>query len=306
MLSNVYGAEKRLNEIGDGLFSRIRARAQSFSDWVKFERPSFSERYAIGRLDICFLFEVGAVAESVKDPVISVGTLKQNNLFCLRISKAHKFTGIQDWSMGRSGEPLIQHFFGKIYDLAGKNEKAMFIAGIEAVKSAQNFIPARIRLERAYQLDDICAGEIYLGAFNSVLKSFRFSNEGEHEFVGAGGVVMRHSIDSHIEGGAEIVNGIAHNERESIGNGFVPLANDGVLASIGLVLDDGSKRSLAHKGIDVRLKLEDVIFGPLDFKVGCEGESVSGEWGHGKVRSEERPGISKSGADIPAHETVAA
>jgi hypothetical protein len=306
MLPNVFGAEKRLDEIGDGLLDRVRARAQRFNDWVKFERLSFSERYAIGRLDICFLFEVGTHAQSVKGPVISIGPLKQGDLFCLRISKTDKVIGLQNGSAGCSGEPLIQHLFWKIYDLAGENEKAVFVAGIEAVKSAQNFIPARVRLERAYQLDDICSGEIYLGAFNSALKAFRFSDKGKHEFEGTGCLVVRHSIERHIEGGAEIVNGIANNERQFIGNRFVPFTNDGVPASIGLVLDDGSKRSLSHKGIDGRLKLADVIFGPLDFKLGCVGERVSGEWRHDKSRSDERPGISKSGAGVPAHETEAA
>jgi hypothetical protein len=142
MLPNVFGAEKRLDEIGDGLLDRVRARAQRFNDWVKFERLSFSERYAIGRLDICFLFEVGTHAQSVKGPVISIGPLKQGDLFCLRISKTDKVIGLQNGSAGCSGEPLIQHLFWKIYDLAGENEKAVFVAGIEAVKSAQNFIPA--------------------------------------------------------------------------------------------------------------------------------------------------------------------
>jgi hypothetical protein len=306
MLSNVSGAEKRLNEIGDGLLNRVRARAERFNDWVKFERLTFSERYAIGRLDICFLFEVGAHAEMVKGSVVSVAALKQANLFCLRISKAHDLTGSQKQSFGRSGKPLIQHLFGKIYDLAAKNEKAVFIAGVEAMKSAQDFIPARIGLERVYQLDDICSGEIYLSAFNSVLKPLRFSHEREHEFEGAGGFIVRHSIERHIQGGAKVVNGITNNERQLIGDGFVPSANDGVLASFGLVLDDGSKRALGHKGIDGRLKLADVIFGPLDFKLGCEGERVSRGDAHGKIRSDERPGISKSGAGVPAHETEAA
>jgi hypothetical protein len=306
MLSSVPGAEKGFNEIGDGLLNRVRARAERFNDWVELERLTFSERYAIGRLDICLVFEVGAHTEGVKGSVIGVAALKQSNLFCLRISKAHDFTGCQKGSLGRSGEPLIQHLFWEIYDLAGKNEKTVFVAGVEAVKPAQDFIPARIRLERLYQLDDICAGEIYLSAFDSVLKPFRFSNEREHEFEGTGGFIVRHSIERHIEGGAEVVNHIANNERQVIGNGFVPSANDGVFAGVGLVLDDGSKRSLSHKGIDGCLKLADVIFGPLDFKLGCEGQRASGGEAHGKIRSDERPRISKSGADIPAHETEAA
>jgi hypothetical protein len=71
------------------------------------------------------------------------------------------------------------------------------------------------------------------------------------------------------------------------------------------VLDEKSKRSLRQKGVDGRLKLLDVILGPLNLKLGCEGERLSGEWRHDKSRSDERPGLSKSGAGIPAHETQA-
>jgi hypothetical protein len=201
MLSNVSGAEKRLNEIGDGLLNRVRARARSFNDWIKFERLPFSERYAVGRLEIGFLFMVEAEAEGVKCPVIAAAPRKQNIFLCLRVNKAHDLAGLEGWSLGGSSEQLIQHVFGEIYCLARKNEKAVFIAGIETVKPAEDFIPARIRLERAYQLNDICSGETYLSAFNSSLKAFRFSNEWEHEFERAGGLIVRHPVERHIQGG---------------------------------------------------------------------------------------------------------
>jgi hypothetical protein len=306
MLSNVSGAEKRLDEIGDGLLNCVRARQQSFNDWIKFERLPFSERYAVGGLEIGFLFMIETETEGVKGPVIATAPRKQNIFLCLRVKKAHDLTGFEGWSLGGSSEQLIQHVFGEIYCLARKNEKAVFIAGIEAVKPAEDIIPARIRLQRAYQLNDICSGEIYLSALNSALKAFRFSNEWEDELEWAGGLIVRHPIECHIQGGTEIVNGVADDKRHFVRDWFQPPTDDCVRPSIGLVLDEKSKRSLRQKRVDGRLKLLDVIFGPLNLKFGCEGERLSGEWRHDKSRSDERARVSKSRAGLPAHEPEAA
>jgi hypothetical protein len=287
-----------LNEIGDGLLNRVRARAQSFNDWVKFERLPFSERYAVGGLEIGFLFMVGAEADGVKGSVIAAAALKQNIFLCLRVKKAHDLAGFEGWSLRGSGEQLIQHVFGEIHGLARKNEKAMFVAGVEAMKPTENFIPARIWLERAYQLDNVCSGEVYLSAFNSSAQGFWFSDEWEHQFERTGGLIVRHPIERHIQSGTEIVNGIADDKRHFIWNWFQPPTDDCECPRIGLVLDEKSKWSLRQKGVDGRLKLLDVILGPLDFKFRCEGERLSGEWRHGKSRSDERSGISKSGADL--------
>jgi hypothetical protein len=84
---NIPGAEKSFNEVGDCVFDCECACVQRFNDWLKLERLSFSERYAIGRLDICFMFEVGVVIESAKEAVIGPFRGKQNNLFCIRMRK---------------------------------------------------------------------------------------------------------------------------------------------------------------------------------------------------------------------------
>src|SRR6185312_7770811 len=80
-------------------------------------------------------------------------------------------------------------------DVCCKDKQAVFVPIVEGMETAKYLIPAGIRLERAYRLDDICSGEMYLGAFDSFFKSFRFSTERKHQREGVLRPVLGHAVD---------------------------------------------------------------------------------------------------------------
>ena len=146
--------------------------------------------------------------------------------------------------------------------MARENQKAVFVAGIKSMQPTKYLISARVRLEGAYRLDDICSGKVYLSAFDSSLKAFCFSDKWEHNLKGAGGFIVRHPVKREIEGRAEIVDGVAEDERPFVGDGFLSFTGDDVLAGLWLVLDDQSEWSFLHERANFGIKVVDVMFGP--------------------------------------------
>ena len=98
-----------------------------------------------------------------------------------------------------------------------------------------------VRLERAYILDDLCAGELYLCAFDLIDKALLFPDKWKHKLMAIGGYDGGHCVDCEIQRGPKIVNGIANHERPCVGDGFISFRNDQILASLRPVFDNQPK-----------------------------------------------------------------
>jgi hypothetical protein len=288
------------------LLDRVRASTQHFNDRLELERLSFAERYAIGRLDVCFLLEVIGPTDGMEDAVVCPMPLKDRRYLCIRVKEARYLLGSESGGVRGVREQFPQQVSGEICNLPRENQKAMFIAGIKPMQPAEYLIPARVGLQFAYRLDDICSGEMYLSAFDFSLKVFRLSNEWEHKFPWMCSPIAGHSVNGEIKSRAEVMDRISDNERPFLGNGFLAFTGDDILSGLWLMLDDQPIWSFLHERANFPIKVVDVIFGPLNFEARREGERISGGEAHCKIRSNKRTGISKNGAGVPAHETEAA
>src|ERR1019366_6713952 len=146
---------------------------------------SFSERYAIGQSDIGFLFRVGIHRPAAKpfEGAVIGKAFEQLDLVCVRMRNADCSDRIgksDGWAAGNDGS---QRCFVKINNLPGQNQKPMFILGVETEYPTEHWVPVSVWLERAYVLDDLCAGELYLSAFDLSLKPLFLPDKGEHEDV---------------------------------------------------------------------------------------------------------------------------
>jgi hypothetical protein len=131
-----------------------------------------------------------------------------------------------------AGFEAFQKFFnlkaGKRSDVACQDEQMMLIAHIQGVDTAEYWVPSLIWLEKAHRLRDICSGELYLSVIDGSFKSFRSApfREGEHDFLWRRSAVLSHAIQSDIQCGGEIMNGIANNQGQLWGMGLLVLGRN--------------------------------------------------------------------------------
>lgn len=261
-LSNVFRVAERFDQPINNAVDEIDAGIERWQNRMALERLSFSERYAIGRTDIGFLFAVNhSIAHGGVGAVVG-GALEQLNFVLVRMRKAenaHRGGKFDGWTAGDDGS---QQCFVKIQNLSGQNQKPMFISGVETVYPAEKWMPVSVWLQLVNVLNDFCAGELYLSAFDLSYKALFFPDKGKHEFMGIGRPVARHGIDRQVKGGPQVVDCVSDYQRPGIWNLSESFGNDQILVGLRPMFDDEPKWPVIHEFFDGAPKLVDMVLSP--------------------------------------------
>src|SRR5665213_637862 len=245
----------------DEPFDEIDTVLQRWNDRFALEGMSFSERYAIGQSDIGFLFRVGIHRSPTKplEGTVVGKTLEQLDLICVRMRKADCPDRVGKSEGRTSGDDGSQRCLVKINNLPGKNQKPMFILGVESEYPAEHWVTVSVWLERVNKLDDLCAGELYLSAFDISLKPLLFPDKGKHEGMRIGRLVAGHTVNGEIKRGPKIVNDIADDKGPGIGNASISFGNDQILAGLRPVSENDPKWSILHEFFNCKPKFIDML-----------------------------------------------
>jgi hypothetical protein len=261
--SKVVGTAEIEEHLIDDSLNDINAVLQRWNDRRALERLSFSERYEIGQSDIGFLFMLaaGPVARPFSAGVVS-RTLKQLDLILIRMRKANFPDAFRPPDGRITRDDGAQRCLVKIQNMPGKNQKPMFILGVETEYPAENWIPVSVWLERTNISDDVCAGELYLSASDLSLKPLLFADKGKHERVRVGRLIASHAVDREIKRGPKIVDNISDHQRPVIGERLISFGNDQILVGLRPMLDEDPEWAIMHEFFNVKPKLLDMLLGP--------------------------------------------
>lgn len=142
-------------------------------------------------------------------------------------------------------------------------DEFVLVGNIKNMETIKNVIPSRVRLQVAEFLGDFFAGNLYLSVRENRFKTLRSFAKGKLDLV-RDRAMGTQDIPSHmIEGGSEIVNGIADDEREMIGNGRVYFSDQGALAGMSIVVGREPASLAIVQSLGLGNKILDVMLGPL-------------------------------------------
>ncbi len=142
-------------------------------------------------------------------------------------------------------------------------DEFVLVGNIKNMQAIKNVVPSRVRLQVAEFLGDFFAGNLYLSVCENRFKTLRSFAKGKLDLV-RDRAMGTQDIPSHvIEGGSEIVNGIADDEREMIGNGRVYFSDQGALAGMSIVVGREPASLAIVQSLGLGNKILDVMLGPL-------------------------------------------
>lgn len=234
--------------LGDGV--------QCLDDEAIFKGYGFAKAYAEGRLEFCFALGIRKIARNEFG-----ADCEYLSVLRARPPKDCTFSNKSD------RHEFLQHLGyilnGDVGDMSGKNEQAVFVAGVEGMEPAQIWVPFRGRIDAAHRFSDLFTGKLYLSLINGSFKSILFAGERELDEVRLRGLVMGHPKQRQVQCGPQIVDSIPNNEGEFWWNGFLGFGPQNYPSYFALKLDDKFDRAIRQIGINFPVKIIDVMLGPL-------------------------------------------
>ncbi len=146
---------------------------------------------------------------------------------------------------------------------SNRHDEFVLIGNIKEMETIQQVIPVRIRLKVAEFLSDFFAGDLYLSIFKNTFKTLRFPTERKLDFVGGWVERSKDIPGKMVQRGSQIVDRIADNQREMIGDGRIYLCDQGALAAISVVLNGKPASVGIVKSFRLGNKILDMMLGPL-------------------------------------------
>ena len=239
-------ALERVNKLPDGLHDANRGVSQHQGYVLTREGLTLGEAYRCGQVSLLLLYV---------DPVSS--HLKGIDVRGVRHDPAQA---------GRDHADLVPARGPFIDPVLRGQDQLVFVRNVELVHPVKKMISARLCVQTYDDLDDVFAGQLYLSAYNGLMKSLRVQRalgEGVLDIVGVRDPIANHRPDGVIESRSQIVDGIPDDEREREWRGSIGFDADNFIAVVTHDGDDfdGFARQV---GVDLPVKVIDVMFGPLN------------------------------------------
>lgn len=256
----IVGGEISRDQVPDDLLDRIDHFVEFAQNRECLERLSIPERYIKGGLDCCFLLRVGHVS----------GSESNSEVHNWAVLRTHEVYG------AAADEFYSDEFFSQLSELVGgqdgriirQDQKAMFVACVENVQAVQYWVPSRIGLEMLNGINNFIPGENYLSFVNGTIKPFRFPGEGEGNFPFTLRSFVGDLVHGQVKGSSKVVNGVSNDEGEFYGYGFLGFSEKFHPSCLAFRVGNQFEGMLREEGIDFMSKVSDVMFGPLNLKVG--------------------------------------
>lgn len=207
------------------------------------------QAYSEGRLEARFLVEC------------PVGLVKDNEQIANR-ADVQPGRKVADF-FGAENDRHLRHREAN-RDSDGENEMVL-VAFVENLDGIEVFVPARMRFEFAYLVEDIFRGEMHLsgrdGSFKTISSSLR---EGEADGNRIFCLVAHHGVANVVERRAKVVDRIADDQGEMVWDGVLGLDINQSLRGVFALRDSEFERVCREKFVDLPIQAIDVVFGPLD------------------------------------------
>lgn len=253
--------------IRDGVDDAVRflcQRDESRDHGLHWEGLTFAEAYNRGRFEVCFPFGGALTLGSPSRAPAALGARHvDGEMDATSHDELHPFLG----SVRQFGHGFTELREGHAGIPASGDDESVLIGYVQCVDSIELFVPARIRLEVVDFLDDLFAGEMYLSCLNGSTKALRRFTEWKLDLVPLSGCfafIANHLKDEQIEGGSQVVNGIADDQGDFVWHGYLGFDGVGNLAGLAIKAAENPQGVLGRIGINFPVEVHDVMLGPCD------------------------------------------
>lgn len=155
---------------------------------------------------------------------------------------------------------------GYLGDLRSRYDEMVLVAGVQSLDAIKVLVPTLIRLEFFDRPDDLFSGERCLSIADGTLKPLLSVSEGKEHSLGVWGLVAHHAPSENVQRAFEVVDCIAQDKRDFVGNGLILF--DENLSYAGLLFETTPefKRRLTDISLDFGVQIVDVLFGPFNLE----------------------------------------
>lgn len=214
---------------------------------LAMERLGFCERYLKGGLEILADFDI-----------VCGGHTEQYHAVFNRA--APEILNSNEW-------PVVRHN-AQIFDpdvMQGRNQCLVFVGNVQVMNGSEKVVPSLVRLQRSDYLDDIFSGSVYMSFSNHVLKAINIVPEGEIDLIGTFTSTPHQFGCQQVKGRSQIMDYITNDSSERLRNLVPDAERPEVVRGVGFLLYDNAIRFRPYVVDDFVVKLNDVLFGPINF-----------------------------------------
>lgn len=241
----------------DCVFNGFQHQQECWDNGLSVKPLFRREAYVEGRLKVfLFLERLGAPAFS---PILA-DTLNNKRL-PRRHVKAEN-TGANEVFDSEEAKIVSDY----LSDLRSSYNEVVFVAGVQSLDSVKILVPAHIRLERLYRPNDLFSGARCLSITDGALKSVLTIGEGEEYSLGVWGLIAHHAPSENIESAFQIVDCIAQDKREFVGDGLMLLDEDFTLVGALFNPTPQFEWLSGKESIASNLKIVDMLLGPFNLQ----------------------------------------
>lgn len=151
-------------------------------------------------------------------------------------------------------------------DLSSRYDEVVLVTGVQSLNAIKIIVPAQIRFQRFYNCNDLFSGECCLSVSDGTLKPVLTVSEWEENPLGGWCLVAHHAPSKNVQRAFEIMDCIAKNKRDFVGNGLLLL--DENFALIG-VFSKSAPQIKGHSGeerIASNFQIVDMLLGPFNLQ----------------------------------------
>lgn len=237
----------------DDAFDGHCHRAQALENPFLSERLTFPEHYLHGHSNLLCLVRDGDAGSGIVVPDCN----------SIVFSNSGKGSFLNDDFRGRWVNIPDIEALEPDQRLNGQYELVL-VGNIKLMQSVEQVVAARVRFQFTESLDDLFSGELYLSMRNSRFKTLRFAHKRKLNIVRPFGGKWPDNVPCQVvEAGSQVMDCVPCNEGELVGNGRVYLDCQGALAGMSIILDEEVGTRAFAKGLRPRMKVFDVLLGPL-------------------------------------------
>lgn len=271
MTTNLEKRDER-DELVNHSLDKLRELGQVWRDRLTFDNLRLAERYVKGDLDLCVVFQrIGT-----RDTGEYVAVLKKDGF-----PRIGKKCGIgRDFPVNFTDlVPEFQHLSdpgigNPIEEAAGPGRRDdQQLVLVEIIKLAQRpeaIVPTVVRLCRLDEWYNRSRDILYFSLRSA--RIIRCGSEDGPRGISSGDAMIsfNQSARQVVEGGSKVVNTIAGNERNGIGDRSAESNPMNFISSLRVVLDDRSISIVLVEGQRLDFQLMDVMFGPFNLRPNSE------------------------------------
>ncbi len=237
----------------NGILGSIDHRLERRDHLLPYQCFCWAEAYEEGRLEVRFPVEGlhRSMSPKYDDEIPERGHLSDASGNAGRLFRTNKHT---------------QLLKGELNTVTDKDYEMVLVAFVHRLDGMEIFIPVRIGLERVYLVDDVFGGDVHLSGINGACKILRPANKWETNFAAIWSLRARYRVADEVECGSQIVDRIADDQGEVIGDGWLCLDVNQTVCGLAALPDSKLEWVVRKIFGDLPVKVSDMLLGPIDLR----------------------------------------